>query len=111
MPEVANLAAHIYSAVEIPIIKSVIPASGQYKSMPKYLSGDDNFQDEFHVFPINWEEDLIEFMVDDEVFHTIPPRASAVPMPVQQKLFLYHESSCRRQFPCNPDATMLSRRT
>ena len=38
-----------------------------------YLSGTDNFQDAFHVFSINWENNLIEFLVDDVVFHTITP--------------------------------------
>lgn len=45
----------------------------QFISQSKYLSGNANFQDEFHVFSINWVADKIEFLVDDVVFHTITP--------------------------------------
>ncbi|MBL0099470.1 MAG: family 16 glycosylhydrolase [Saprospiraceae bacterium] len=34
----------------------------QYKTGSKYLSGNANFQDEFHVFSMIWKENLIEFL-------------------------------------------------
>ncbi|HRI59820.1 MAG TPA: family 16 glycosylhydrolase [Saprospiraceae bacterium] len=76
----------------------------QYKSMSKYLSGTDNFQDEFHVFSINWEADLIQFLVDDEVYHTITPASlNGAPYPFNKNFFFIFNVAVGGNFPGNPD--------
>jgi len=78
----------------------------QYKSMSKYLSGNDNFQDEFHVFSINWEADLIQFLVDDEVYHTITPASlNGAPYPFNKTFFFIMNVAVGGNFPGNPDGT------
>lgn len=78
----------------------------QYKSMSKYLSGTDNFQDEFHVFSINWEADLIQFLVDDEVFHTITPASlNGAAYPFNKNFFFVFNVAVGGNLPGNPDNT------
>ncbi|MBK8110947.1 MAG: glycoside hydrolase family 16 protein [Saprospiraceae bacterium] len=48
-------------------------ANHQYKGTSYYLPGNNNFQDEFHVFSINWQADKIEYLVDDVPFYTVTP--------------------------------------
>lgn len=76
----------------------------QYSSMSKYLSGTDNFQDEFHVFSINWEVDKIEFLVDDEVFHTVTPATlNGAPYPFNKNFFFVFNVAVGGTLPGNPD--------
>lgn len=76
----------------------------QYNSMSKYLSGDDNFQDEFHVFSINWIEDKIEFLVDDVIFHTITPAdLDGAAYPFNKNFFFIFNIAVGGNFPGNPD--------
>lgn len=81
-------------------------AAHQYKSQPKYLNGTDNFNDEFHVFSINWKSDLIEFMVDDEVYHTITPASlNGAAYPFNKNFFFIFNVAVGGNFPGNPDNT------
>ncbi len=76
----------------------------QYSSMSKYLSGTNNFQDEFHVFSINWEVDKIEFLVDDEVFHTVTPATlNGAPYPFNKNFFFVFNVAVGGNLPGNPD--------
>lgn len=78
----------------------------QFNSMSKYLSGDDNFQDEFHVFSINWENNLIEFLVDGEVYHTITPASlNGATYPFNKNQFFIFNVAVGGNFPGNPDAS------
>ncbi len=38
-----------------------------------YSKGTTRFNNDFHVFAIEWTEDLIEFYVDNDLYHTITP--------------------------------------
>lgn len=76
----------------------------QYNSMSKYLSGTDNFQDEFHVFSIIWEVDKIQFLVDDEVFHTITPASlNGAAYPFNKNFFFIFNVAVGGSLPGNPD--------
>ncbi len=78
----------------------------QYISMPKYLSGTANFQDEFHVFSINWVADKIEFLVDNEVFHTITPASlNGAPYPFNKNFFFVFNVAVGGTFPGDPNNT------
>jgi hypothetical protein len=78
----------------------------QYISMPKYLSGTANFQDEFHVFSINWVADKIEFLVDNEVFHTITPASlNGAAYPFNKNFFFVFNVAVGGTFPGDPNNT------
>ena len=78
----------------------------QYISMPKYLSGTANFQDEFHVFSINWVADKIEFLVDNEVYHTITPASlNGAPYPFNKNFFFIFNVAVGGTFPGDPNNT------
>src|SRR5687768_3404456 len=44
-----------------------------FKSVSKFAASGDSYQEKFHVYSINWENNLIEFLVDDVVYSTITP--------------------------------------
>lgn len=79
-------------------------ASHQFKSVPYYLEGDDNFQDEFHVFSINWESDLIQFYVDDVLYKTITPASlNGAAYPFNKNMFFIFNVAVGGTFPGNPN--------
>lgn len=81
-------------------------ASHQYKSQSKYLAGNANFQDEFHVFSLKWVADKIEFLVDDEVFYTVTPATVApAAYPFNKNFFFIFNVAVGGTFPGNPDAS------
>ena len=78
----------------------------QYISIEKYLAGSANFQDEFHVFSINWVADKIELLVDDEVFHTITPATlNGAPYPFNKNFFFVFNVAVGGNFPGDPNNT------
>ena len=81
-------------------------SQAQYNSMSKYLDGDDNFQDEFHVFSINWENNLIQFLVDDVLYHTITPASlNGETYPFNKNFFFIFNVAVGGNFPGNPDGS------
>lgn len=81
-------------------------AQRQYKSQSKYLENGKNFHDEFHVFSMIWKENLIEFLVDDEVYHTITPASVGnAPYPFNKNFFFIMNVAVGGNLPGNPDAT------
>ncbi|HNE29984.1 MAG TPA: glycoside hydrolase family 16 protein, partial [Saprospiraceae bacterium] len=78
----------------------------QYNPMSKYLSGNANFQDEFHVFSIIWEADKIQFLVDDELYHTITPASlNGASYPFNKNFFFIFNVAVGGNFPGNPDSS------
>lgn len=78
----------------------------QFRTGSKFLQGGRNFQDEFHVFSINWKEDLIEFYVDDELYHTITPASTGnQPYPFNKPFFFIMNVAVGGDLPGNPDET------
>lgn len=78
----------------------------QYKSQSKYLENGKNFHDEFHVFSMLWKEDMIEFLVDDMVYHTITPASVGnQPYPFNKNFFFIMNVAIGGNLPGNPDAT------
>lgn len=76
----------------------------RYISQSKYLSGNANFQDEFHVFSINWVADKIEFLVDNEVFHTITPASmNGAAYPFNKPFFFIFNVAVGGNLPGSPD--------
>ena len=82
------------------------PSQAQSNSGAKYLDGQAIFQDEFHVFSINWENNLIEFLLDGEVYHTITPATlNGVPYPFNKNQFFIFNVAVGGNFPGSPDAS------
>jgi beta-glucanase (GH16 family) len=78
----------------------------QYRSQSLYLNGNDNFQDEFHVFSMIWKADLIEFYVDDVLFYTVTPATvDNAPYPFNKNFFFIMNVAIGGNLPGNPDAT------
>ena len=81
-------------------------ANHQYKTQVKFLSGGSNFHDEYHVFSLNWQQDFIEFLVDDEVYHTITPASlDGAAYPFNNPMFFIFNVAVGGNYPGNPDNT------
>jgi beta-glucanase (GH16 family) len=76
----------------------------QFISQSLYLPGNENFQDEFHVFSINWVEDKIEFFVDDALYHTITPASlNGAAYPFNKPFFFIFNVAVGGNLPGAPD--------
>jgi beta-glucanase (GH16 family) len=76
----------------------------QYTSQSKYLGGNENFHDKFHVFSLNWENDKLEFLVDDEVYHTITPASlNGAPYPFNKNFFFIFNVAVGGNLPGAPN--------
>ena len=66
----------------------------------------DNFDEEFHVFSIDWSEDNIDFIMDDEVFFNInPSMMNGQPYPFNNPFFFILNVAVGGNWPGNPDET------
>jgi beta-glucanase (GH16 family) len=81
-------------------------SSHQFNSQSLYLTGNDNFQDAFHVFSINWEADKIEYLVDDQIFHTVTPATlNGAAYPFNKPFFFIFNVAVGGNLPGNPDGS------
>ncbi len=71
------------------------------------LSGDQKFSEAFHVFSIIWEEDQIEFLLDDVKYHTVTKVSLGTqnPYPFNDPFFFIFNVAVGGQWPGSPDAT------
>lgn len=64
------------------------------------------FDEEFHVFSIDWTEDNIDFIMDDEVFFNInPSMMNGQPYPFNNPFFFILNVAVGGNWPGNPDET------
>jgi hypothetical protein len=78
--------------------------SRQFITQSLYLTGNANFQDEFHVFSLVWQADKIEFLVDDQVYHTITPaNMNGAAYPFNKPFFFIFNVAVGGTLPGNPD--------
>ncbi len=76
------------------------------KSNSKALSGTAKYSDEFHVFSIIWEQDKIQWLIDDVKFHEITATLLAPsPYPFNQNFFFIFNVAVGGNWPGSPDAT------
>ncbi|MDQ3015112.1 MAG: family 16 glycosylhydrolase [Bacteroidota bacterium] len=81
-------------------------AQHQYNSVSKFVSSGDSYQEKFHVYSINWENNLIEFLVDDVVYHTITPAdLNGQPYPFNKFFFFTMNLAVGGAWPGNPDSS------
>jgi beta-glucanase (GH16 family) len=77
----------------------------QQTGQSKYLTGTDNFNDQFHVFSLNWQNNLIEFLIDDVVYQTITPASvGTAPYPFNKTFFFVFNVAVGGDLPGSPDA-------
>ncbi len=67
--------------------------------------GTNKFSDEYHVFSINWEQNKIQWLVDDKVYHTVTSSNVAGNYPFNQKFFFIFNVAVGGQLPGSPDET------
>ncbi len=84
----ANLAQHLYNSVS------------------KFASSDDSYQNKFHVYSINWENNLVQFLVDDVVYSTITPAdLNGQPWPFNKYFYFIFNVAVGGAWPGYPDSS------
>lgn len=84
------------------------PSQHQYQSGTIALPNGQTFDEEFHVFSIEWQEDEIRWLMDDEVYHTVDPSTvGSQPYPFNQPFFFILNVAVGGVWPGYPDETTL----
>ena len=75
----------------------------QYTGQGISIPFPETFADEFHVFSILWEEDSIQWLLDDEVYYSISPsNMNGQNYPFNQPFFFIINVAVGGQWPGNP---------
>lgn len=78
----------------------------QERSASKALAGGATYNDEFHVFSLVWEQDLIKWYIDDVQFHQLKPAdLGSAPYPFNQDFFFIFNVAVGGNWPGSPDAS------
>ncbi len=79
-----------------------IQNSGSYK-----LLGNQEFSDAFHVYSLEWDEEKLQFFVDDNLYHTILKSnlSQANPYPFDEPFFFIANVAVGGNWPGSPDPT------
>lgn len=70
-----------------------------------YSLGTAEFGDEFHVFTLIWEQNKIEWYVDDKKYHTVTSSGTGGIYPFNDKFFFIFNVAVGGQWPGSPDAS------
>ncbi|WP_052955548.1 family 16 glycosylhydrolase [Flavihumibacter petaseus] len=83
------------------------PGPGSIHTSGTYtLPGSKTFNDEFHVFSLEWEEDTIRWYVDDQLFYTVTKTMVAPQTyPFNEDFFFIVNFAVGGNWPGSPDAT------
>ncbi|GAB4414333.1 MAG: hypothetical protein OHK0039_22040 [Bacteroidia bacterium] len=78
----------------------------QYRGTSSSLGAGKKFSDEFHVFSLNWEENLMEFFLDDQKFFTVTPATTqGFPYPFNDEFFFIMNIAVGGNWPGSPNAS------
>jgi beta-glucanase (GH16 family) len=79
----------------------------QFNSVSRFAKDGESYQDEFHVYSLNWENNIIEIMVDGEVYHTITPASlnGGASYPFNKNMFFIFNVAVGGNWPGSPDAS------
>lgn len=81
-------------------------AQHAYKGESVVLPGTATFSDEFHVFSIIWEENSIQWLVDDVPFFSMDPsKTGAAPWPFNLEHFFIFNVAVGGNWPGSPNTT------
>lgn len=82
------------------------PAAHKYKGAPFSLDGAEKFSDQFHVFSLRWEENNLEWLVDDRLFYSANPSlTTGHDYPFNNSFFMILNLAVGGNWPGNPDPT------
>jgi len=70
-----------------------------------YGIGAAKFSDEYHVFTLIWEENRIQWLVDDNIYHTLTSSNVSGNYPFNQPFFFIFNVAVGGQLPGSPDET------
>jgi len=77
-----------------------------YKSVSKFAASGDSYQEKYHVYSINWENNLVQFLIDDEVYSTITPTdLNGQPWPFNKFSFFIFNLAVGGNWPGYPDSS------
>ena len=77
-----------------------------FNSVSRFAPSGESYQDDFHVYSINWENNLIEFMVDNEVYHTVTPASlNGQPYPFNKHFYFIMNVAVGGNWPGAPDSS------
>jgi beta-glucanase (GH16 family) len=80
--------------------------NNQHSGSYYMLGNGNNFSDDFHVFAVEWEENVIRWYVDDKLYFTRTPSSiSPYDWPFDQEFFVILNLAVGGNWPGNPDAT------
>ncbi len=83
-------------------------AQHQFRSKAYTLSGGEKFSQEFHVFSLVWEQDRLQYLVDDQLFHEVTPAdLNGQPWPFNQPFFFIFNLAVGGNLPGPPDETTI----
>lgn len=78
----------------------------QFNSASKFAGTNDSYQDKYHVYSINWENNLIQFLVDDEIYATVTPaELNGQSWPFNKFFFFIFNVAVGGNFPGPPDSS------
>lgn len=88
------------------------PGNRSMNGGSKVLPNGAKFSEEFHVFSLIWEEDKIEFLLDDTVYHEVTPTSTGeLPYPFNEPFFFLFNVAVGGDFSGDPDdSTILPQR-
>ncbi len=70
MENIGSEPSRVHASVHGPGYSGARPITATYD-----LAGDARFMDDFHLFRVDWAEDLIQFYVDGQLYHTVTPKS------------------------------------
>lgn len=80
----------------------------QLKERSIFSGSEGNFNEQFHVFTIIWEEDKIEWYVNDRLFNTLTPAdMNGFDYPFNESFFFIFNIAVGGIWPGNPDETTI----
>ena len=104
--DIMELTGHIPNRVVGTVHYGANFAQHGYKSVSKFAASGDSYQEKFHVYSINWENNLIEFLVDDMVYSTITPAdLNGQPWPFNKFFFFIFNVAVGGNWPGYPDSS------
>ena len=81
-------------------------AEHEFEGSSILLPGDETYDQEFHVFSIIWEEDIIEWYMDDQLYFTLTPaNVGAANYPFNDEFFFIFNVAVGGDWPGSPDAS------
>ncbi|MEO6132663.1 MAG: family 16 glycosylhydrolase [Saprospiraceae bacterium] len=81
-------------------------ANHHYNSVSKFAGSNDSYQEKFHVYSLNWENNLVQFLVDDEIYSTIRPAdLNGQPWPFNKFFYFIFNVAVGGVWPGQPDSS------